>query len=226
METILVTGANRGIGQALVEQGLKRGARVIAAMRHVADADFSINDPARLKIIALDVTDDASVAAAAAAISEPIDILINNAGIAGPQTPAASTSDFAGFLQTLNINTVGPLRVSHAFLPHVRRGTAKKITTITSGMGELNANSDWTPYRTSKVAVNKVMRALASDLRVEGIAVGMFCPGWVRTRMGGSNASISPEESAKGLYNQIDALNLKNTGIYQNYAGRSIPFAS
>jgi NAD(P)-dependent dehydrogenase (short-subunit alcohol dehydrogenase family) len=226
METILVTGANRGIGQALVEQGLKRGARVIAAMRQIADAEFSINDPARLRLVALDVTDDASVAAAAATVSEPIDILINNAGIAGPQTPAASTSDFEGFLQTLNVNTVGPLRVSHAFLPHVKQGATKKIATITSGMGELNANSDWTPYRTSKVAVNKVMRALASDLKREGIAVGMFCPGWVRTRMGGNNASISPEESAKGLFAQIDALHLKNTGIYQNYTGRIIPFAS
>jgi NAD(P)-dependent dehydrogenase (short-subunit alcohol dehydrogenase family) len=226
MQTILVTGANRGIGKALAEEGLRRGARVYAAMRNPKDADFADVPEGRLRVIALDVTDDASVAAAAAAIADPIDILINNAGISGPKTDAAGTVDFTGFLETLNINTVGPLRVTRAFLAHLKRGTAKKLVTITSGMGELNANSDWTPYRVSKVGVNKVMRALATDLSREGIAVAMLCPGWVRTRMGGMSASISPEESAKGLYNQIDALNLKNTGMYQNYAGRRIAFAS
>ncbi len=226
MTTILVTGANRGIGKALAEHGLKQGARVIAAMRNPAEADFGSIASDRLKVIALDVTSDASVAAAAAEITEPVDILINNAGIAGPKTQAASTTDFAGFLDTLNINTVGPLRVSQAFLPHLKRGAVKKIITITSGMGELNVNSDWTAYRVSKVGVNKLMRALATDLAREGIAVAMLCPGWVRTRMGGAGASISAEESAAGLYNQIDALNLKNTGLYKNYAGRTIPFAS
>jgi NAD(P)-dependent dehydrogenase (short-subunit alcohol dehydrogenase family) len=226
MQTILVTGANRGIGKALVEEGLARGARVIAAMRDPKEASFAAADASRLAIVALDVTDDASVKAAAAAINEPIDILINNAGISGPQKNAANTIDFAGFLETLDVNTVGPLRVTQAFLPQIRKGALKKIITITSGMGELNANSDWTPYRVSKVGVNKVMRALATDLASEGIAVAMLCPGWVRTRMGGSSASLSPEESARGLYNQIDALNLKLTGMYQNYAGRKIPFAS
>jgi NAD(P)-dependent dehydrogenase (short-subunit alcohol dehydrogenase family) len=226
MTSILVTGANRGIGKALVEQGLRRGAHVIAAMRDPGAADFGEVAGERLQIIALDVTDDASVAAAAQLITTPIDILINNAGVSGPKSGAANTVDFDGFLETLNINTVGPMRVSKAFLPHLKRGTLKKLITITSGMGELNANADWTPYRVSKVAVNKLMRALATDLASDGIAVAMLCPGWVRTRMGGAGASISPEESATGLYKQIDALNLKNTGMYQNYAGRKIPFAS
>jgi NAD(P)-dependent dehydrogenase (short-subunit alcohol dehydrogenase family) len=224
MPSLMVTGANRGIGKALCEAGLARGWRVIAAMRSSDRGLFAAD--ADLRLIDLDVTSDASVAAAARLVDEPIDLLINNAGVSGPKTNAVGTSDFAGFLATLDVNTVGPMRVATAFLPQVKRRAGGKIVAITSGMGELNANSDWTPYRVSKVALNKAMRALAADLQREGVAVAMLCPGWVRTAMGGPSASIAPEESAQGLLNVIDGLNLKNTGFYKNYAGRTLAFAS
>ncbi len=200
MPNVLITGANRGIGKALVTEALRRGSVVYAAMRNIGDADFPGDHGGRLHLLALDVTSDASVKAAAAALTTPLELIINNAGISGPQTPAASTTDFDGFLQTLDVNTVGPLRVANAFMPHLKQGKSPKLVTITSGMGELNTSSDWTPYRVSKVGVNKLMRALATDLKSAGIAVAMLCPGWVRTRMGGPSASISPEESAKGLF--------------------------
>jgi NAD(P)-dependent dehydrogenase (short-subunit alcohol dehydrogenase family) len=224
MTTVLVTGANRGIGQALVEEALRRGHDVIAAMRDPAAAPAYAGGAPR--ILALDAASDASVAAAAAAVDGPVDILVNNAGISGPKTRAGDTIDFAGFLETLDVNTVGPMRVTAAFLPHLKRGALKKVATISSGMGELNANSDWTPYRVSKVAVNKLMRALATDLAPHGVAVATLCPGWVRTAMGGPNATISPEESAKGLFNVIDGLNLASTGFYKNQAGRTLPWAA
>ena len=223
MTTVLITGSNRGIGKALVQEALLRGYRVIAGMREVDTSVFA-PDAARLHLVALDVSDDASVKAASLAINEPIDILINNAGVSGTTTSAVATTDFADMLNTLNVNTVGPMRVSHAFLPHVKSGLLKKIITITSGMAEMNDQSNWMSYRVSKVAANKATRALATDLKPEGIAVAMLCPGWVRTAMGGPSATTSPQDSAEGLFRVIDDLNLANTGFYKNFSGKTLPF--
>ncbi len=138
MTTILITGANRGIGEALTRHALGLGWRVIAGMRDPALSPFAGAKPESLRILPLDVADDASVIAAAKMVDEPIDILINNSGISGPTSSAVGTSDFAGFLSTLNINTVGPLRFARPSCAQVKRGKEKKIVTITSGMGELN----------------------------------------------------------------------------------------
>ncbi|HZH08797.1 MAG TPA: SDR family oxidoreductase [Microvirga sp.] len=179
----------------------------------------------RLALIALDICDHASIADAARQISEPIDVLINNAGIIGPQRRSTPDMDFDGFLETFAINTLGPLQVAQAFLPNLRRAEGAKIVTISSRMGSLSyAKSDRIAYRASKAAVNKVMQGLATDLQAEGIVAIAAHPGWVRTDMGGAGADISVEESAAGLICLIDGLTLKETGGFFDWQGAVIPF--
>jgi NAD(P)-dependent dehydrogenase (short-subunit alcohol dehydrogenase family) len=133
--------------------------------------------------------------------------------------------DFKGFLDTLRVNTLGPLLISQAFLPHLRRGQGAKIVTISSRMGSLSyAKSDRIAYRASKAAVNKVVQGLATDLQGEGIAVVSVHPGWVRTELGGSGAEISAEESAAGLVRLIDGLTLDDSGNFFDWQGNRLPF--
>lgn len=150
----------------------------------------------------------------------PIDVLVNNAGTIGgkPQTPSAM--NFDDFLVTLNTNTVGPLRVIQALMGNLKRSSAPKIITISSMMGSMaSSQSDTLAYRVSKAGVNKVMQAVDTDMRRQGVAVLTLHPGWVRTDMGGSGADISPEESARGIIARIEDLSLKNSGRFLNYDG-------
>ena len=226
METILVTGASRGIGRALVAEGRARGHRMIAGVRHGEDAlHLSAQTGGGVQALVLDVTDAGSLAAAAASLGGPVDVLVNNAGVIGPDCQSVLDMDFDGFLRTLDVNTLGPLRVVQAFLPHLRQSVRPRILTITSQMGMMAyRKSDRVAYRASKSAVNKVMQALATDLEDEGIAVQLIHPGWVRTDMGGPGADIAPEESAAGIMDRIGALTLDKTATFVDYAGRTIPW--
>jgi NAD(P)-dependent dehydrogenase (short-subunit alcohol dehydrogenase family) len=218
MTTILITGANRGIGLELARHYLKAGYQVIATMRNVA----AFGDKLPLaEIVALDVSDSDSVSALSLAMkNRTIDILINNAGTIGPDSQSTAEMDFGGFIETLNINTLGPLRVIQALLPALRRSKSPKIITLTSKMGSLSyASSDRVAYRASKAAANKVTQCLATDLKPLGIAVAALHPGWVRTDMGGPEADISVEESATGIAKVIDQLTIANTGHFWNYDG-------
>ncbi len=228
MRTSLVTGAGRGIGRELVRVLLARGDHVIATVRDASRVPpewVRYRESGELRVLSLDVRDGASVAEAAKAVSEPIDVLVNNAGIIGPERQSTLDMDFDGFLDTVAVNTLGPLRVAQAFLPHLRRASSAKIVTISSRMGSLSyAKSDRIAYRASKAAVNKVMQGLATDLREEGIAVVAVHPGWVRTEMGGSGADIDVEESAAGLLDLIDRLSLSDTGKFFDWQGKPLEF--
>lgn len=228
MSTYLITGVGRGIGQELARALLVRGDRVIGTLRdpdRVPDALSEFIAGGRLTLMALDVRDEASIAEAARQLDDPIDVLINNAGIIGPKRQSTLDMDFDGFLETLRVNTLGPLRIVQAFLPHLRRTKTPKIVTISSRMGSLSyAKSDRIAYRASKAAVNKVMQGLATDLRPEGIIAIAVHPGWVRTDMGGSGADISVQESAAGLIRLIDGLTLEETGSFFDWMGVNIPF--
>lgn len=228
MGTILITGAGRGIGRELVRVLLARGERVIATVRDAARVPpewVGYRESGQLVVLSLDVRDGRSGAEAAKAVSGPIDVLINNAGIIGPERQSTLDMDFDGFLDTLAVNTLGPLRVVQAFLPHLRRAPSAKIVTVSSRMGSLShAKSDHIAYRASKAAVNKVMQGLATDLREEGITVVSVHPGWVRTDMGGSGADISVEESATGLLRLIDRLTLSDTGGFFDWQGAAVQF--
>jgi NAD(P)-dependent dehydrogenase (short-subunit alcohol dehydrogenase family) len=220
MTTILITGVHRGIGLALAKDALARGWRVLGSVRHAGDAP-SLGD--NFRALVFDVTDAGAVARAAAELTDPIDILINNAGVIGPDRQTALDMDFEGLRQTLEINTVAPLIVTQAFLPHLKRGANPRVITISSNMGSMSrSSSDHLAYRISKAAVNKAMQGLATDLGRQNIAVAVMHPGWVRTDMGGAGADISPETSAKGILDVAMGLTIEGSGRFLNYDGREL----
>jgi NAD(P)-dependent dehydrogenase (short-subunit alcohol dehydrogenase family) len=225
--TFLITGANRGIGFALAEKLIARGDRVIATVRD----PFKVPDLLRTApreqalIIGMDVRDQRSVDRAAASLKEPVDVLVNNAGIKGPDRQTALEMDFAGFAETLAVNTLAPLRVAQAFLPHLRQSKNPRILTISSQMGALaGATTGSVAYRASKAAVNKAMQCLATELKPEGIAVCVAHPGWVQTDMGGSAADITPAQSADGLATLMDGLTQQQTGQFFRWDGTIHPW--
>ncbi|MCY6379880.1 SDR family oxidoreductase [Hoeflea prorocentri] len=224
MTTILITGVGRGIGHQLARQSLDKGWTVIGSVREASHAD-RLNDLAadRFRPLVFDVRDGAAVEAAASGVDTPIDILINCSGIIGPERQSVLDMDFDGFADTLAVNTVGPLRIIHAFLPHIRRSEHGRIVTLSSYMGSMShTKSDRIAYRASKAAVNKVMQGLSGELRAEGIAVATAHPGWVRTDMGGNLADISVEESAGGVLELCEQLNLSNSGHFWNWDGEHL----
>jgi NAD(P)-dependent dehydrogenase (short-subunit alcohol dehydrogenase family) len=221
MTTILITGVNRGIGKALVESALQRGWSVIGSTRDAETAkQLEAEFGAGFQALIFDVTDAAAVSKAAASLDRPIDILINNAGIYGPSRQSTLDMDFDGFAQTLAVNVLAPLRITQAFLPHLKRGDSPRVLIISSGMGSMSyASSNDIAYRASKAAVNKVAQGLSTDLKSMGIAVASIHPGWVRTDMGGHGADIEASESAAGILDLAQGLRVDRTGQFLNYDG-------
>ena len=226
MTTILITGAGRGIGLALAKEALIRGWRVVGSVRGAAEArELERALGAGSKALVFDVTDAAAVAKAAGMLEESIDILINNAGVIGPERQSALDMDFDGLRQTLEVNTLAPLRVAEAFLPHLKRSENPRVLTISSDMGSMSHGGfDRLAYRISKVAVNKAMQGLAAELQRHNVALAIVHPGWVRTDMGGRSASLSPEESAKGVLDVAERLTIANTGQFVSHDGRQMPW--
>jgi NAD(P)-dependent dehydrogenase (short-subunit alcohol dehydrogenase family) len=227
MPSTLITGANRGLGFEFARQYLADGWQVYAAcrspqsaseLRRLADASDD-----KLQILALDVIDPVSVQAAAAKLDgQAIDLLLNNAGIGGPRGQSVGNIDYEAWAKVLDVNTMGPLRVSEAFVDHVAQSERKLIVTITSGMGSLadNTSGGAYAYRSSKAAVNMVMRSLAIDLAPRGIACVVINPGWVLTDMGGPHATLTTAESVKKLRRLIETLGPGQSGKFFNYDGR------
>jgi NAD(P)-dependent dehydrogenase (short-subunit alcohol dehydrogenase family) len=227
MPSTLITGANRGLGFEFARQYLADGWQVYAAgrnpqlaseLRRLADASDD-----KLQILALDVIDPVSVQGAAAKLDgQAIDLLLNNAGIGGPRGQSVGNIDYEAWAKVLDVNTMGPLRVSEAFVDHVAQSERKLIVTITSGMGSLadNTSGGAYAYRSSKAAVNMVMRSLAIDLAPRGIACVVINPGWVLTDMGGPHATLTTAESVKKLRRLIETLGPGQSGKFFNYDGR------
>lgn len=221
MATIVITGASRGIGLELARQYAAQGYDVIRTVRDADKADGSIG-----AAMSLDVTSDESVASFAAALGDrPVDLLINNAGVSGPVRQSATDMDFDGFQTVIDANVFGPLRVTQALLPNLRKAGGAKVAVVSSRMGSLAlAQSGSVAYRTSKAAVNMAFKLLAGELKGEGIAVTMLHPGWVRTDMGGPGADIDVETSASGLRTVLEDLNVGNTGSFRAYDGEDLPW--
>jgi NAD(P)-dependent dehydrogenase (short-subunit alcohol dehydrogenase family) len=178
-------------------------------------------------MLAMDVTDPASIDAATIELEgKAIDLLLNNSGIIGPRDQTIGNIDYDAWKQVLDVNTLGPMRVSEAFVEHVARSDRKLIVTLTSGMGSIadNASGGSILYRSSKAAVNMVMRSLAIDLEPRDITCVVINPGWVRTEMGGPNATLEPSESISRMRSLIDALGAEQSGKFLNHTGREYPW--
>lgn len=219
----LITGANRGIGAGLVKLILARGDDVTPAVRSRGALEESGAHGGSRKALVFDTRDEDSIAAAAASLDAGVDVLVCNAGIYGPQRQSTKDMDFAGVLDLLNVNTLGPLRTAQAFLSHLRRGKNPRIVFISSLMGSMAlAGSHNVGYRASKAALNKIMQCMAEDLRESGVSLISMHPGWVRTDMGGSNATLSVEESVSGMVKVIDQLTLNDSGKFLDYQGKPV----
>jgi NAD(P)-dependent dehydrogenase (short-subunit alcohol dehydrogenase family) len=231
MPSALITGANRGLGFEFARQYLADGWNVYAAcrdpnsaseLRQLADASGH-----KVRILALDVTDPASVKAAAAELGgQAIDLLLNNAGVTGVRHQTIGNIDYEAWAKVLDVNTMGPMRVSEAFVDHVARSGRKLIVSLTSGMGSLadNTSGGSIAYRSSKAAVNMVVRSLAIDLAPRGITCVVVNPGWVRTDMGGSRATLTTTESVTMLRRLIETLGPTQSGKFFNHNGREYPW--
>ncbi len=226
MAVVLITGANRGIGLALVKAYAGQRDRVIACIRATSDRDAldaaAAAAPKWIEVIEMDVSDPLEIARTRRKLeAEPIDILINNAGIGGPDRQSASDMDFEGLEEALNVNAIAPLRVATAFLPNVKAAKGK-IITLSSQMGATGASADNLAYRVSKQAVNRLMRGLATELKPQGVPVLIVHPGWVKTDMGGDGAQLSPEQSAAQLLKLIDKFDIASTGKFLAWNGKEL----
>src|SRR5437764_7277598 len=206
MKTVLVTGANKGIGREVASQLARKGFHVFVAARNPdagrKAADEIAKQSGKATFIEVDVTDNASVKAAAREFSkivDHLDVLVNNAGIMMDGDDAILKISDELFRKTLETNTLGALRVTRAFVPLLAKSKAPRVINVSSGGGQLTGGADgWAPaYCISKTALNGVTSQLAAAL--PKFAVNSVCPGWVRTDMGGSNATRSVLEGAAGV---------------------------
>ena len=219
-KTVLITGANRGIGLALTQHFTKRGDRVIAVCRKSSDALEATGAQVEAGI---DVSDEAAVEALARRVGDArIDILVPNAGILERDTFAAP--GFDGVRRQFTVNALGPLLVVHALRDRLADGA--KIGLITSRMGSVedNTSGGYYGYRASKAALNAIGKSLAIDLAPRGISVVLLHPGYVATDMVGGSGDVSPEQAAKQLIERIDALTPERSGTFQHANGATLPW--
>jgi len=230
MATILITGTNRGLGLEFVSQYINRGDRVIATCRNMESADelheMQMSHSA-LQLMELDVLKQDSIERFAEAIKgEAIDIFISNAGVYGPRDGNFGQVTSSNWLQVLQVNTVAPLILTQILIDNLRLGKDHKLVYITSKMGSIADNSGGGSYiyRSSKAALNQVVKSLAVDLADEGFITAVLHPGWVLTDMGGPNAMIDPDTSVEGMIAVIDALGKNQNGRFFAYDGQEIPW--
>lgn len=219
MPTVLITGANRGLGLEFCRQYAEKGWDVIACCRNPAQASElnALSQPyTSIQKEALDVAHFDEIDSLSTKLSDTcIDVLINNAGIYGDQSNHGfGQLDYQAWLNTLTINTQAPIKMAEAFLPQIKLGSKKLIVNISSLMGSVSDNDSGGSilYRSSKAALNASMKSLSIDLRSQGVGVLIFHPGWVKTDMGGANALIDAKTSVGGMYAVIANFTLAQSG--------------
>jgi NAD(P)-dependent dehydrogenase (short-subunit alcohol dehydrogenase family) len=227
----LITGANRGIGLALVRQLLADGHNVIATARQPQESadlkELEMIHRENISLAQIDVNSDESVEGCAAILRDlvgSIDVLINNAGLfpeEGDETLAEMTPQL--FRDAFETNVLGPFRMVRAFLSMLENTENPRIVNISSGAGSISEKEDYSyyAYSTSKAALNMLTRAMAAELKPNGICVVALSPGWVKTAMGGPNALISAERSAAAIAKTIAGLTLKQTSTFMGRDGNT-----
>jgi NAD(P)-dependent dehydrogenase (short-subunit alcohol dehydrogenase family) len=231
MPSVLVTGANRGLGLEFVRQYAAAGWRVYATCRDPAGAQalraLARQTGERVTVHALDVRDRAGIRVLAAELSgQPVDVLLNNAAIWGSVAQDLGQLDDRVWAQVLDVDVLGPVRVTEAFVDHVGASTRRTVVVLSSRLGSIAGNDSGGRYmyRSAKAAANAMVRSLAVDLAPRGVICIALSPGWVRTDMGGPAAPVSPEDSVTGMRRVIDGLDLGSTGRFLVYDGSTLPW--
>lgn len=230
MASVLITGANRGIGLEYLRQYCQQGWTVHACARDLSTAHdlLAIAEQApSMSLHQLDVRNAGQVQALAASLEgQPIDVLINNAGVYGPKGLGLEQLNTAEWLRVVEVNSLAPILLAKALLANVQRSKQKKMVFMSSKMGSITDNGSGGSYlyRSSKAALNAATKSLAIDLASQGVCVLTLHPGWVKTDMGGPNALISPQESVAGLRAVIADATPAASGGFYNYDGTRIPW--
>jgi NAD(P)-dependent dehydrogenase (short-subunit alcohol dehydrogenase family) len=216
MPTVLITGANRGIGLEFARQYAAGGWDVIATARHSSPE----LDALGVTVKPLDLSDADAVAAFT--VEETLDLFIANAGTSEPkETQGADNA--RKWQAMMMVNAIAPYQLGKALLARMAEGG--KMIAISSGMGSIGDNGGgWVPYRTSKAALNMAWSSLALEARSRGIACVLFSPGWVKTDMGGAGAEITPEESVSSMRALIDRLSMEQSGRFLRRDGSELPW--
>jgi len=227
---VFITGANRGIGLALTKLFLADGWQVIATCRCNNTATMLNqlkNEYKHLHIYELDITDYLQIAALSAKlVDSKIDVLLNNAGIYGPKGYGFGNCDAQAWREVFEANVIAPTKLAEAFVSQVLNSELKIIAALSSRVGSHTENTKGGGYiyRSSKAALNSVVKSLSNDLLPQGVKTVALHPGWVQTEMGGPNALISAEESALGLKQVIESLTDDQSGGFYSYKGEQIPW--
>jgi len=219
MPTVLITGANRGIGLEFARQYAQDEWTVVATARHSSPE----LDALGVRVETLDLSDADAVASFAHKIDTPLDLFIANAGTNQPMN-TDSAKDARDWQLMMMVNAIAPFQLGQALLPRLAEANGKAIA-ISSGMGSIgDIGGGWVPYRTSKAALNMAWSCLALEARPGGVTAVLFSPGWVKTRMGGAGAQISSEESVRDMRRLIDRLTIEDSGRFLRRNGSELPW--
>ena len=231
MKTVLITGANRGIGLEHARAFTARGVHVLATAREPAEAQdlqqLKTSHPHLVTLLPYDAAKPEAPAQLKAAVGNtPIDLLLANAGAMGGAQQSFGSVDVDDTLQLLRINSLAPLKVVEALVDNIATSGKKLVAMQSSQMGSIadNSSGGYYAYRLSKVALNMVAKQLSNDLRARKVTVVALHPGWVKTRMGGQGAPLSAQQSVAGQQQLFERLGLADSGRFFNFDGRELPW--
>ena len=230
MPTLLITGANRGIGLELCKQYLEKNWLVHATCRNPSTAtelNSLLKTHSNLNIHTLDVSHPEQITTLKHTLNNtPIDILLNNAGVYAGASSEFGKTDSDTWQHAVSVNVIAPMQMMEAFTENVANSDKKIIASMSSKMGSISDNTSGGSYayRSTKAALNSVMVSAAHDLKPLGITALILHPGWVRTDMGGPNGELSVKESAQSLRKTLDNCTIKDSGCFFDIDGSIIPW--
>ena len=231
MKTVLITGANRGLGLEHARRFAARGARVFAAVRAPSEAvelhALAAGHRGQIDVLPYEASDPGAPAQLKAALGDiALDLLFANAGDIGGKSQSFGSVDVDAVLRLIRINALAPLKLAEALADNVARSERRLMAFQSSLMGSIGDNSSGGhyEYRLAKNALNMIARGVSVDLKPRGVIAVALHPGWVRTRMGGASAPVPLEQSVTGQQRVLDALTQADSGRFFNYDGKELPW--